>query len=120
MELRSRFGSALHETPVIAAMLGEDILELAVRRAGLTVPPIVPFEATAALCMILLQDHGILSVHFVGVPPGTGDLLIKFVPPETLSRFVGAKSFVDAIAASLDTLAGMIGDPRKLRSLYFG
>lgn len=118
--LKERFGSALSETPVIAAMLGEDILELAMRRVGITEPPIVPFEATAGLCMLLLQDYGMLTVHFVGVPPGTGDLLIKFIPPETLARFGGAKAYVDAVDASMNKLSKMIGDPQQLAALYFG
>ena len=37
----------------------------------------VPYEASAALSMLLLRDYGMLMVHFVGVPPGTADLLIN-------------------------------------------
>jgi hypothetical protein len=40
-------------------------------------------------------------VHFVGVPPGTADLLIKFVPPETLERFGGAKTYAEAVDTAL-------------------
>ncbi|MGH7684127.1 MAG: hypothetical protein ACREMT_07280 [Vulcanimicrobiaceae bacterium] len=90
------------------------------QRAGVSKPPIVPFEATAALCMALLEQHGVLTVHFVGVPPGTGDLLIKFIPPEVLNRFGGAKKYSDAIDASLDVVAGMLEDPQRLTALYFG
>ena len=39
-------------------------------------------EASAALSMLLLSDHGMLIVDFVGRPPGTVDLLIKFDPNE--------------------------------------
>jgi L-seryl-tRNA(Ser) seleniumtransferase len=119
-ELRARFGDVVSETPVIGALAAEDILEVAMRRGGVDKPPIVPFEATAALCMVLLEDHGILTVHFVGVPPGTGDLLIKFVPPEVLARFGGANKFVDALDASLDAVAGMLRDTERLSALYFG
>jgi len=118
--LRARFGDAVSETPVIGALLGEDILQTAMRRAGITTAPIVPFEATAALCMLLLENHGMLTVHFVGVPPGTGDLLVKFIPPETLSRFGGTQAYVDAVDKSLDGLAAMLATPQKLSSLYFG
>jgi L-seryl-tRNA(Ser) seleniumtransferase len=118
--LRSRLGDTVSETPVIGALLGEDILQTAMRRAGTTTPPIVPFEATAALCMLLLENYGVLTVHFVGVPPGTGDLLVKFIPPETLSRFGGTQAYVDAVDKSLDALAGMLAKPQALSSLYFG
>lgn len=89
------------------------------RRAGITDPPIVPFEAVAALCMALLENHGMLTVHFVGVPPGTGDLLVKFIPPETLARFGGQEKYVDALDAALNAVAGIIDDPKRLTSLYF-
>jgi L-seryl-tRNA(Ser) seleniumtransferase len=118
--LRARFGDAISETPVIGAFLGEDILQTAMQRAGISKAPIVPFEATAALCMLMLEDHGMLTVHFVGVPPGTGDLLVKFIPPETLERVGGAKAYVDAVDTSLDKLAGMLEKPQALSSLYFG
>jgi len=53
-------------------------------------------EASAALSMLLLIDHGMLVVHFVGLPPWTVDLLIKFVPPETLECFPGFVEFPGA------------------------
>jgi hypothetical protein len=53
-------------------------------------------EISAALSMLLLGDHGMLMVHFVGRPPGTVDLLIKFVPPDTLECFLGFVEFPGA------------------------
>ena len=64
--LQEEFGDRLHQTPVIAELLADDILEMALERAGLETPPIVPYEASAALAMLLLRDYGILTVHFVG------------------------------------------------------
>jgi hypothetical protein len=43
--------------------------------------------------MLLLRDPGMLIVHFVGLPSGSVDLLIKFVPPETLECFLGFVEF---------------------------
>ncbi|ETW92777.1 MAG: hypothetical protein ETSY2_52630, partial [Candidatus Entotheonella gemina] len=73
--LQEVFGERLHETPVIAQLLADDILEMAMQRAGLSAPPIVPYEASAALAMLLLRDYGIITVHFVGLPPGTSALM---------------------------------------------
>ncbi len=70
--------------------------------------------------MLLLRDYGMLSVHFAGLPPGTSSMLIKFVPPETLTRFGGAERFADAIDRSLDRLAEVIGDPAAFCNLLFG
>jgi L-seryl-tRNA(Ser) seleniumtransferase len=110
----------VHETPMIAELLAEDILEAAMERAGVRTPAIVPIEATAALAMLLLRDHGMMTVHFVGLPPGTSALMIKFIPPEALARFGGPHAFARAIDDSLTKLAAIIADPAKIRRLLFG
>lgn len=118
--LKKRLGNRITETPVIARLDGEDILEIAMERAGLTERPVVPVEASAGLAMLLLRDYGVLTVHFAGLPPGTSSMLIKFMPPETLARFGGAERFADAVDRSLDRLADVIGDPAAFRDLLFG
>ena len=59
--IKDVLGERLHETPVIAELRADDILEMGLERAGLRTPPIVPYEASAALAMLLLQglwgDH---------------------------------------------------------------
>lgn len=119
-ELKGLLGDRVYETPVIAQLRGEDILELAMERAGLKgKPPIVPYEATAALAMLLLRDHGILTVHFAGLPPGTSALLIKFLPPETVRRFGGARALAQAFDSALDSLSMLIGSPAEIGQLLF-
>ncbi len=118
--LRAIFGPRLRETPVTAQLWAEDILELAMAQAGLSRPPIVPYEATAALAMLLLEDHGILTVHFAGLPPGTSSLLFKFIPPETLARFGGPEALAKAVDSSLGKLGTLIGEPESLGGLLFG
>lgn len=110
-------GNRVTETEVIAKLEGEDILELAMERAGLSEAAIVPYEATAALAMLLLRDHGIFTVHFAGLPPGTSALLIKFIPPETLERLGGAERMAAAVDASLNRLAAMLEDPAAIKAL---
>ena len=118
--LKKRLGDRITETPVIARLDGEDILEIAMERAGLTERPVVPVEASAGLAMLLLRDFGVLTVHFAGLPPGTSSMLIKFMAPETLARFGGGERFADAVDQSLDRLAEVIGDPATFRNLLFG
>jgi L-seryl-tRNA(Ser) seleniumtransferase len=113
-------GHRLHETPVIAELLADDILEMAMERAGVSTPPIVPYEATAALAMLLLRDHGVITVHLVGLPPGTSALMIKFIPPETLRQFGGAAAYAKAIDDGLDKLAGLLRTPDRIRRLLLG
>ena len=118
--LRPYFGDRLHETPVTVQLLAEDILEIAMQRGGVSKPPIVPYEANAALCMLMLQDYGMLTVHFVGVPPGGANLLLKFIPPETLERFGGPEMFAKALDSSLSKLGSLLREPEKIRALLLG
>ena len=119
-ELKKLLGNKLHETPVTAQLLAEDILTIALERAGLSEPTIVPYEAAAALAMLLLQDYSILTVHFAGLPPGTSSFLFKFIPPETLEQFGGSEKFAQAVDASLSKLADLIGEPENIRRLLLG
>lgn len=112
--LRARLGELVHETPVTAQLRGESILS---RLAGAS---IVPYEATAALAMRLLIDHGILTVHFAAVPPGTSALLFKFVPPELLAEFGGADRFAESVESTLDRLAAESRDAASVRRLLLG
>jgi L-seryl-tRNA(Ser) seleniumtransferase len=70
--------------------------------------------------MLLLQDHDMLTVHFVGLPPGGGDILFKFIPPETLERFGGPEKFARAVDASLTKLGSLLREPEKIRALLLG
>ncbi len=115
--LKALLGNRLTETPVTAQLQAEDIMELAAERAGIDRPPLAPYEATAALAMILLRDHGILTVHFAGLPPGTSALLIKFLPPETVERFGGATELARAIDDAITRLADVIGDAKAMAAL---
>jgi L-seryl-tRNA(Ser) seleniumtransferase len=119
-ELRPLLGNRLRETPTTVQIAAEDILEIAMERGGVREATVVPYEASAALSMLLLRDYGMLMVHFVGVPPGTADLLIKFVPPETLGRFGGARKYADAVNASLTRLGELLREPESIRELLLG
>jgi L-seryl-tRNA(Ser) seleniumtransferase len=114
--LVQRLGDWVQRTPVAIRLAGEDVLAEAERRGG-DQSSVAPIEATAALAMLLLRDHGVLTVHFAAVPPGTSALLVKFIPPETLERFGGAEAFAAAVDHSLDDLAELLRSPGELRAL---
>jgi L-seryl-tRNA(Ser) seleniumtransferase len=118
--IKDVLGDRLHETPVIAELLADDILAMALERASLRTSPIVPYEASAALAMLLLRDYGIITVHFVGLPPGTSALMFKFIAPEVLKRFGGAQAYAQAIDESLNRLASILAEPEQLRRLLLG
>jgi L-seryl-tRNA(Ser) seleniumtransferase len=119
-ELRAVLGNRLRETPTTVQIPADDILDIAMQRGGVEEPPIAPYEAAAALAMLLLQNEAMLMVHFVGVPPGTADLLIKFVPPETLERFGGAARYARAIDEALTRLGIMLREPASVAELLLG
>jgi L-seryl-tRNA(Ser) seleniumtransferase len=119
-ELRPLLGNRLHETPTTVQLAADDILDIAMERGGVREAPVVPYEASAALSMLLLRDYGMLMVHFVGVPPGTADLLIKFVPPETLERFGGAGKYAQAVNSALTRLGELLRQPQSVRELLLG
>ena len=119
-ELRPLLGNRLRETPTTVQISADDILDIAMKRGGLQKATVVPYEASAALSMLLLRDYGMLMVHFVGVPPGTADLLIKFVPPETLERFGGAGKHAEAVNSSLTCLGELLRHPESIREVLLG
>ncbi len=112
--LERRLGTLVTRTPFALKLRGEDLLRAADGEGA------VPVEATAAVAMQLLRDHGLLTVHFAAVPPGTPDLLLKFVPPETLASLGGAETLADAIAASVERALTAVSDLDELRALLFG
>lgn len=118
--LRKRIGDRISETPVIAKLHGEDTLELALERSGLRETTVVPIEATAALAMLLLREYGIHTVHLAAIPPGTSALLIKFLPPETISSFGGVTAFAEAVDRCIDQTAELITDTEALRATILG
>jgi L-seryl-tRNA(Ser) seleniumtransferase len=115
--LEMRLGAWVERTPFAVRLPGEAILAEGMRRADIDHAPVVPVEATGALAMLLLRDHGILTVHFAALPPGTSALLVKFVQPETLRRFGGTGAFAEAVDVSLDRLGDLLRRPAELRPL---
>ncbi|MGH8875968.1 MAG: aminotransferase class I/II-fold pyridoxal phosphate-dependent enzyme [Stackebrandtia sp.] len=117
--LRDRLGEWVEETPFITRLPGEAILAELGRRADSPVD-LAPIEATAVVAMYLLREHGFLTVHFAGLPPGTAALLIKFLPPETIKAIGGPEVFAAAVDEAIDRAAAIAGDSSKVRELLLG
>jgi L-seryl-tRNA(Ser) seleniumtransferase len=112
--LELELGSVVTRTPFALKLRGESI------RAAAGAEGIAPVEATAAVAMQLLRDHGLLTVHFAAVPPGTPDLLLKFVPPETLAELGGAEALVTAIASSFERAVETLRSADSVHTLLYG
>jgi L-seryl-tRNA(Ser) seleniumtransferase len=118
--LRERLGDWVEHTPFITRLPGEAIRAELARRGGADPVKLAAIEATAALAMVLLRDHGLLTVHFAGMPPGTDALLIKFLPASTIDTIGGVHAFAAAVDSALDEAAAIATDPAALRLLLCG
>ena len=117
--LRSTVGDVVQVSEITAQIRADDLLQLLLARAGLDSPPVVPYEATACLAMRLLVSHGVLTVHFAGMPPGTAALLLKFIDPGELERFGGSGELASAVDNELAALAKQLPHANELHELLF-
>jgi L-seryl-tRNA(Ser) seleniumtransferase len=118
--LRERLGDWVEHTPFITNIPGEAIRAELARRAGAVSAGLAAIEATAALAMVLLRDHGLLTVHFAGMPPGTAALMIKFLPETTVAAIGGPQAFAAAVDGSLTEAASVVNDHEATRRLLVG
>ncbi len=125
-------GAALHsamteefgEDRVVRTALGpvisqDDALSIALERSTGDAPPVIPVvpaEATAALGMLLLEHHGILTVNAAGAPGARVSLRLK-ATANTMERAGGAIRVVAAVKDGFNRLARVIGDADAIRGL---
>ncbi|MEO0504336.1 MAG: selenocysteine synthase, partial [Pseudomonadota bacterium] len=94
----------------LGPMLGEeDVLERVMAQAGRTRAAIVPAEATAAIAMILLRAHGVLTVNTHGAPGGRVSLRLK-PTAGALDTVGGAANLATALDAAIEEVAERIDD----------
>jgi L-seryl-tRNA(Ser) seleniumtransferase len=96
-----------------------DVLSMLLEMTGAARVDVVPAEATAALGMILLRDHGILTTNTHGQPGARVSL--RFKPTlDALPRIGGIENVVKAVQTSFATLAPIIGDTAQVSELVIG
>ncbi len=107
---RSDLGPMLDEQDVLSR-----VLSLAERdRAG-----IVPAEATAAIGMLLLRDHGVLTVNTHGAPGGRVSLRLK-PTAGALEAAGGVGGLVSALDAALQEVSHRLDDDAWFAAILFG
>ncbi len=109
----------LAEPSLLGPILREEAVlgELAAR-AGRW-PAIVPCEATAALAVLLLRDHGIVTANTHGQPGASAALRLKPVGT-ALADAGGPGAVAQAVADALDQLSAWVDQPRLIAGLLFG
>ncbi|WP_157121437.1 hypothetical protein [Nocardia miyunensis] len=118
--LQARLGDIVDSTPFIFELTGEAIRDELDRRGGGRSVKLAPIEATALLAAVLLADHGLLTVHFAGLPPGTSALMIKFISAQTVESLGGAQRFADMVDESLTRAAQIGTDLAAVRTVLLG
>jgi len=120
--LRDRMGTDLVAVSDLGPMIEEDLaLKEVFRRAGKAPSgtDLVPCEITSALGMVLLRDHGILTVNTHGQPGARVSVRLK--PTHgAIERVGGMSKVVDAMAASFDEVARYVDKPKELAELIVG
>lgn len=96
-----------------------DVLAMLLALSGRTDAVVVPAEATAALGMILLRDHGILTTNTHGQPGARVSLRLK-PTLDALPRIGGVPKVVEAVRSSFAALAPLIGDVHAISELVIG
>lgn len=100
--------------------LAEDVvMQRALDRRGTDHTDLVPCEVTAAVGMLLLRDHGVLTVNTHGQPGGRVSIRLK--PTAGAAEAVGgAVALAAAVDGAIDTIAAKLSDLSWFEALLFG
>ena len=112
-------GGTVQRTDLGPMIEAEEVLALACARAGMDRPPIVPVEATAALGMLMMQSHGILTTNIAGQPGSHPALRLKPAGP-ALERCGGVQAVAQAVDDGISALAELLAQPEAVRPLLLG
>jgi L-seryl-tRNA(Ser) seleniumtransferase len=107
---------------LLGPTISEDsLLKITISRASIArlKSGIVPAEASAGLGMLMLCNHGIVTVNSVGMPGGRVSLRLK-TSEEELLRFGGAQMVETAVDDSINKLCRYINNSMAMRELIMG
>ena len=93
------------------ALSGEDLLELALARAGRNETSIAPIEAVAYSAIALLQRHGAVTIPAVGMPGAACTLRLMLYPD---GHRYGLPAVVDSVHEAIETVAEAVREPALL------
>ena len=118
--LEKRFGTGIVKHSDLGPSISEeDILALVMERRGVDEAPIVPAEASTALGMHLLRNHGVLTVNTHGAPGGLVSLRLK-PTHDSLNSVGGVDVLVDGVDGAINEIAANMHDAAWLSGLIFG
>jgi len=109
----------LHRSDLGPMLDEQDVLARVLSQAGRSETGIVPAEATAAIGMILLRDHGVLTVNTHGAPGGRVSLRLK-PTAEALAAVGGKGVLVSALDKAVVEVAERLDDNAWFAATLFG
>jgi L-seryl-tRNA(Ser) seleniumtransferase len=99
------------------AVGGEDLLELALERAGGGRSALVPVEAVAVASFAMMERDGIVTIPVAGMPGAASVFRLMMFPDG--SR-LGDDRLLSSARHAIDTLAAVVGDARRARVMLLG
>lgn len=125
-ELADALVQRLSDTIVTKTDIGpmiteEEILATLLARSGNSSkqPVVVPCEASSAVGMFLLQDHGMLTVNICGQPGAKVSLRLK-PTGDALERLGGAKAIAKAVDQTLSRTSEIINNLEAIAAAVLG
>jgi L-seryl-tRNA(Ser) seleniumtransferase len=99
------------------AVGGEDLLELALERAGGGRPAIVPVEAVAVASFAMMERDGIVTIPVAGMPGAASVFRLMMFPD---GGRLGDERLLASARHAIDTLAAVVGDAKRARVMLLG
>lgn len=98
------------------AIAGDDLLELALERAG-GAPAIVPVEAVAVASFAMAERDGLITIPVCGMPGAACVFRLMMFPDGTR---LGDQRLIGSWRHALDLLAQLVGDRERSRRMILG
>ncbi len=109
----------VHRTDLGPMLDEQDVLDRVLGQAEPPKTDIVPAEVTAAIGMILLRDHGVLTVNTHGAPGGRVSLRLK-PTAGALAAVGGLDVLVSALDTAVEQVADRLSDDAWFAATLFG
>jgi len=100
------------------SIMVEDIMELAMERAGLEESEWAPVDISTAVAMVLLRKHGYMTIPALHYPGASKSLMIHLAQPS--AQTLAPKEIVAALDDAFTTVARIMRSREKLGVLLFG
>ncbi len=118
--LAERLGAAVVQSTIMGPTISEeDVLAIALERAGLQRSPLVPAEATCILAMDLMEEHGFLTSNVAERPGARVSLRLRALARD-IARFGGVQRVAVAIDSALTGVRRYLSDPALARMRLIG